>query len=76
MKQYMVLVKLATNPDAFEARAAGSSRAEVIEAARDLPDGTYYLVSVLRPIEVRPSTRVVQKVVELGSTLQPRSRKH
>lgn len=73
-KQYIV-VKRANDSGGWVEFASADSRSAALELARELPDGTYFLMSVLRSFEVRPAIRSYNKIVDLGRTLQPRPRK-
>ena len=78
MKNYLIVTttKDALGIEQLSVMKEFDTRAEAVKGCKDLECGTYSLLSVLRAdFTIRDSFRVVQKVVEWGTTTHPRTRK-
>ena len=78
MRKYLIVIptKDGLGVEQLSVVKEADTREGAAQLARDLAPGTYSLLSVLRPeFVVRDSYRVVNKVVDWGTTKQPRKRK-
>lgn len=78
MKNYLIVMETTDGFGVSQLSVVSEfeTRAEAVKASKALPEGTYSLLSTLRPnFTVRDSHRVVSRVVDWGQTSKPRPRK-